>query len=64
MAWDHALKMQTSHNINLVMACFSVKYAIYIEELEAKNKKEERRTRTRSLQSMFSRHKICCALSV
>jgi hypothetical protein len=30
MAWDHALKMQTSHNIYLFMASFSVKYAIYI----------------------------------
>ncbi len=35
MAWDHALKMQTSHNIYLFMASFSVKYAMYIVELEA-----------------------------
>jgi hypothetical protein len=35
MAWDHALKMQTSHNIYLFMASFSVKCAIYIVEQEA-----------------------------
>jgi hypothetical protein len=34
MAWDHALKMQTSHNIYLFMARFSVKYTIYRVELE------------------------------
>jgi hypothetical protein len=35
MAWDHALKMQTSHNIYLFMASFSIKCAIYIVEMEA-----------------------------
>jgi hypothetical protein len=35
MAWDHALKMQASQNIYLFMAYFSIKYAIYIVELEA-----------------------------
>jgi hypothetical protein len=35
MAWEHGLKTQTSHNIYLFMASFSVKYAIHIVELEA-----------------------------
>ncbi len=35
MFWDHALKMQTSHNIYLFMASFKSKYAIYIVETEA-----------------------------
>ncbi len=35
MARDHALKMQTSHNIYIFMASFIVKYAIYMVELEA-----------------------------
>jgi hypothetical protein len=35
MAWDHALKMQTAHNIYLFIKCFSNKCAIYIVELEA-----------------------------
>jgi hypothetical protein len=35
MAWDHALNMQASNNIYLFMAIFSIKYAIYIVELEA-----------------------------
>jgi hypothetical protein len=35
MAWDHALKRPTSHNIYLFMASFRVKCAIYIVELEA-----------------------------
>jgi hypothetical protein len=34
MANDHALKMQASHNIYLSMASNSIKYAIYIVELE------------------------------
>jgi hypothetical protein len=34
MARDNALKMQTSNNIYLFMADFSVKYIIYIVELE------------------------------
>jgi hypothetical protein len=33
MAWDHALKMQTSNNIYLFILAF--KYAIHIVELEA-----------------------------
>ncbi len=35
MAWDHALKMQTSHNIYLFITSFRVRYAIYIVELKA-----------------------------
>jgi hypothetical protein len=35
MAWDHALKVQTSHNIYLFMVSFNNKYAIYIVEVEA-----------------------------
>jgi hypothetical protein len=35
MAWDHALKMQTSHNFYLFKADFSIKYTIYIVKLEA-----------------------------
>ena len=35
MAWDHALKMHPSQNIYLFMVNFSVKYTIYIVELEA-----------------------------
>ncbi len=35
MAWDHALKMQSSHNIYLFIADFSVKYDIFIVEQEA-----------------------------
>ncbi len=35
MPWDHALKMQSSHNIYLFIADFSVKYVIYIVEQEA-----------------------------
>ncbi len=34
MAWDHALLMQTSHNIYLFMASSYSKYAIYIVETE------------------------------
>ncbi len=33
MAWDHALKMQTSHN--LFMVSFNSKYTIYIVNTEA-----------------------------
>ncbi len=35
MAWDHALKMQTPHNIYLFIASFNSKYTIYIMETEA-----------------------------
>jgi hypothetical protein len=35
MAWDHALIMQTSHNIYLFMTSCGIKQAIYIVELEA-----------------------------
>jgi hypothetical protein len=35
MAWDHALKTQSSQNIYHFIVDFSVKYAIYIVEQEA-----------------------------
>jgi hypothetical protein len=34
MAWDHALKMQTSNKINIFMASCNIKDAIYIVEME------------------------------
>jgi hypothetical protein len=37
MAWDHAMKIQTSHNIYLFMASFNSKYVSYIVETEAIN---------------------------
>jgi hypothetical protein len=34
MAWDHALKMQTSHNIYLFMVSFNSKYAMETEAIK------------------------------
>ncbi len=40
MAWDHALKMQTPHNIYPFMASFSAKYAIYVYSGDGSYKSE------------------------